>query len=280
MNLGLVYTNASVYQMLRGVVVVFTGFFTYLFLKKKQFAFQWVGIFFVVLGVFIVGLVSVVMNDASIEPAKNPLVGDILVIGAQMFISFQMIAEEKFLGQFDAHPLQVVGLEGIFGVGIIITMLSIMQVTLGDSGSTGNMYDVRFALAVFSDFLVIKIPSLCFILTYCMTNFFGVWTTQTLGATARTTIEQCRTLTVWFVGLGLGWESFLWPQIIGFAILVFGAFMYNKAFKLPWFKYPEPTNAELSKSLINPSESSYTEDPEKKRLLSDSSVALDKDMIN
>jgi len=252
MNLGLVYTNASVYQMLRGVVVVFTGFFTVCFLKKKQYAFQWVGITLVVLGVFVVGLVSVVMNDTSIEPAKNPLLGDILVIVAQMFISMQLISEEKFLGQFNAHPLQVVGFEGVYGMGIIISLLCILQTTLGDSQPTGNIYDVKFALALFSDFLRIQIPSICFILSYCMTNFFGVWTTQTLGATARTTIEQCRTLTVWFVGLALGWESFLWPQIIGFVVLVIGAFIYNKAFRLPYFQYPmiDPY-AEKSQNGIN-----------------------------
>jgi len=51
------------------------------------------------------------------------------------------------------------------------------------------------------------IPSLLFILSYAMTNFCGVYTTKLLGATARTTIEQCRTLIVWIVGVAIGWET-------------------------------------------------------------------------
>jgi len=44
MNMGLVLTNASVYQMLRGIVVVFTAALASLALKRKHYPFHWTGV--------------------------------------------------------------------------------------------------------------------------------------------------------------------------------------------------------------------------------------------
>ena len=58
-------------------------------------------------------------------------------------------------------------------------------------------------------------------------NFFGLSVTRTVSATARSTIDTCRTLFIWIVSLGLGWETFKWLQIVGFALLVYGTFLFN-----------------------------------------------------
>lgn len=55
-------------------------------------------------------------------------------------------------------------------------------------------------------------------------NFFGLSVTHSVSATTRSTVDTCRTLGIWIVSLGLGWEALVWPvsflQIIGFALLV------------------------------------------------------------
>lgn len=58
-------------------------------------------------------------------------------------------------------------------------------------------------------------------------NFFGLSVTRSVSATSRSTIDTCRTLFIWVVSLGLGWESFKWLQILGFAILVYATFLFN-----------------------------------------------------
>ena len=58
-------------------------------------------------------------------------------------------------------------------------------------------------------------------------NFFGLSVTRSVSATARSTIDTCRTLFIWIVSLGLGWETFKWLQILGFALLVYGTFLFN-----------------------------------------------------
>lgn len=49
--------------------------------------------------------------------------------------------------------------------------------------------------------------------------------TRTVSATSRSTIDTCRTLFIWIVSLGLGWETFKWLQVLGFALLVYGTFL-------------------------------------------------------
>jgi hypothetical protein len=64
-------------------------------------------------------------------------------------------------------------------------------------------------------------------------NFFGLSVTRTVSATSRSTIDTCRTLFIWIVSLGLGWETFKWLQIVGFASLVYGTFLFNDIVRPP-----------------------------------------------
>jgi hypothetical protein len=54
-NVGLIMVPASIYQMVRGFLVVFVGLFSVIFLKRKLTLSQWGGLFLVVLGVSLVG---------------------------------------------------------------------------------------------------------------------------------------------------------------------------------------------------------------------------------
>jgi hypothetical protein len=64
-------------------------------------------------------------------------------------------------------------------------------------------------------------------------NFFGLSVTRQISATARSTIDTCRTLFIWLVSLGLGWESFKWLQVLGFALLVWGTALFNEIVNPP-----------------------------------------------
>ena len=64
-------------------------------------------------------------------------------------------------------------------------------------------------------------------------NFFALSVTRSVSATARSTIDTCRTLFIWIVSLFLGWESFKWLQVLGFALLVYGTFLFNGLVRPP-----------------------------------------------
>lgn len=82
-----------------------------------------------------------------------------------------------------------------------------------------------FLLSLFSLFFLTVFPS--------GFNFFGLSVTRTVSATSRSTIDTCRTLFIWLVSLGLGWESFKWLQVVGFALLVYGTFVFNDIVRPP-----------------------------------------------
>ena len=58
-GIGLLFTTASVWQMLRGSIILFTGVLSVVFLKRKLERFKWVGMAITIVGITIVGVSSV-----------------------------------------------------------------------------------------------------------------------------------------------------------------------------------------------------------------------------
>jgi hypothetical protein len=46
-------------------------------------------------------------------------------------------------------------------------------------------------------------------------------------------VDSIRTLVVWAVALGVGWERFQWLQPVGFAFLLLGFFVYYGTVPVP-----------------------------------------------
>lgn len=66
LNIGLFYTYASTYQMLRGTLVLFAGMFTILILRKRLHLHHWLGMVLITAGAMLVGAASVI--DSFTEP--------------------------------------------------------------------------------------------------------------------------------------------------------------------------------------------------------------------
>jgi len=243
MNLGLIYTHASVYQMLRGAIVIFTGILSIIILKRKQYAYHWLGMFLVVCGIGIVGVSPLIDDNPNTEPAKNPVLGDILIIVAQVFSACQFIFEEKYMSKYKVPALQGVGYEGIYGVVILAVLMPIFNVAIGQKQDIGGLFDIRFAFETFIQFPSILISSLAYTISIASFNFFGLSITKVLSATSRSTIDALRTLSVWIFGLILGWETFIWLQVIGFVVLIAGTSIYNEIIRVPKLYYPSKEEA-------------------------------------
>jgi drug/metabolite transporter (DMT)-like permease len=77
---ALVLVPASVYQMMRGLIVVITAVMSIIFLGKKQYRHHWVGVVCILVGVASVGVVSV--NSGGSTSAGSEVFGIILLIVA------------------------------------------------------------------------------------------------------------------------------------------------------------------------------------------------------
>ena len=66
--------------------------------------------------------------------AKDPVLGDILVVVAQMAAALQIIIEEKYLAKYRVPALLGVGLEGMWGLVLSAIALPILSIVKGPDG--------------------------------------------------------------------------------------------------------------------------------------------------
>ncbi|KIM31022.1 hypothetical protein M408DRAFT_327924 [Serendipita vermifera MAFF 305830] len=255
MNVGLLYTPVSIYQMTRGSLVLFVGILSVLFLKRRLLAHQWFALSVVVLGVAIVGLSGSLTKQAIAAPAEpgtlvgrgggeeqgaeaTVVVGVLFILFAQIGTAIQFVLEEKIMATYSVSPLEAVGLEGFFGLLTLLLASPIIihfkdrseyfDLARGWHQTTSNPTVLGSALAIAT--------SIGFY------NFFGLSVTRHISATMRSIIDTCRTISIWIVSLGLGWEVLVWPwslmQVTGFALLVYGTFLFNSLISPPSFFKP------------------------------------------
>ncbi|KAL6069940.1 Solute carrier family 35 member F6 [Balamuthia mandrillaris] len=119
-GIGLLWIYASVWQMLRGSIIVFTGILSVIFLKRKLSAYHWLGMAIVVLGLALVGTASILGESGS--KGYKMYLGIGLILLGQLCSAGQMVVEETFVKGRALPPLQIVGLEGFFGL-VIMTVV-------------------------------------------------------------------------------------------------------------------------------------------------------------
>ncbi|ODM23411.1 hypothetical protein SI65_01000 [Aspergillus cristatus] len=278
MNVGLLFVAASIYQMTRGALVLFVGLFSVVFLRRKLYLYQWTALVVVVLGVALVGLAGALFGDdahdvpqedatatvshalmqaravAQTPETVKAVIGVLLIAAAQIFTASQFVLEEWILENYAMDPLEVVGWEGIFGFSVTVLASIILYLAVGrtPAGRYGYFDAKEGWHEVFSNRNV-ALSSLFIMLSIFGFNFFGLSVTRTVSATSRSTIDTCRTLFIWLVSLGLGWESFKWLQVAGFALLVYGTFLFNDIVRPP-LKACLPRNVSERQALVLPEE--------------------------
>jgi drug/metabolite transporter (DMT)-like permease len=80
MFVALTLCAASVYQMMRGVIVVITAFMALVFLGRKQYAHHWISLFTIVSGVAIVGLVNIMASSKEPSASGTSIAGILLLL--------------------------------------------------------------------------------------------------------------------------------------------------------------------------------------------------------
>ncbi|KAK5988755.1 hypothetical protein PT974_10244 [Cladobotryum mycophilum] len=240
MNAGLLMVAASIYQMTRGALVLFVGLFSVIFLRRRLRLFQWLSLVGVMLGVAVVGLAGAISPDQKpgsddVDGSPNgasdtstAIMGVLLIAGAQIFTATQFVLEEWMLENSPIEPIKVVGWEGFFGLFFTLVIMVVMHLIVGrtDAGRYGY-FDMVEGFRQMTEYKAVLVSSILIMFSIGGFNFFGLSVTRSVSATSRSTIDTCRTLFIWIVSLGLGWESFKWLQIVGFGLLVYFTFVFN-----------------------------------------------------
>ena len=251
-GIGLLWVPASIWQMLRGSIIIFAGLLSVLFLKRTLGAQKWFGIGVTAVGLCLVGLSSLLGNSGGAVSGGKLALGVFLVVIAQLFSALQMIVEEAFMKGLSKDkrlwlPMHVVGMEGCYG--IVIVFFVCFPITWAIPGPTpGTSYDNpadAIAQMMHSWFLSLNI--FIYILSIAFYNFFSLSVAKKLTTVHRTLIDASRTILVWIVDLmfyylghyhafGEAWvEPWSWVQLAGFVVLMLGTMIYNRVITIPWF---------------------------------------------
>lgn len=263
MNIGLLFVAASIYQMTRGMLVLFVALFSVIFLRRRLAGFKWVALLVVVGGVAIVGLAGAVEQKHARLPGTDPdatrpdvsaaspqrellltlstptpplqtVIGILLIALAQVFTASQFVVEESIMERYSLSPLTVVGWEGTFGLVFTLLGMLVAHFVYGRTpAGRGGYFDAVTGWQQLTAHRAIAVSSVLIMVSIGGFNFFGLSVTRSVSATSRSTIDTCRTLFIWVISLGLGWESFKWLQVLGFAALVYGTFLFNDIVRPP-----------------------------------------------
>jgi drug/metabolite transporter (DMT)-like permease len=241
--IGLLFTSASVYQMLRGSLLVFTALFSAGFLHRRYSRSQVSGVLLVIVGLILVGLSDLLNENAHRGNSTTQVAfGMACIVLGQLSNGIQFVVEETFVKGRPVVPMQIVGYEGGFGISMMLCIVLpvVYFIPGGDEGSYENAIDSAVMLSNSSFLLVLVLGYLVSIAFY---NFFGLSVTKNLTALHRCLIDACRTVLVWAAELyiyyevssdyGEPWSSYSFMQLGGFVFLVFGTLIYNKVIIIP-----------------------------------------------
>jgi len=255
---------ASVVQMTRGAVVIFTCLLSVVFLRRRQYRYHLAGVTLVFIGITLVSL-STFFNPANAHttsPGSNSgkLLGIGLCIGAQVFQASMLVYEESIMSKYTVAPMLVVGMEGTFGIGVGVLLLSVLN-PMGIENTPHAFYQMGHSMPLLMA-VIASIFSIAFF------NFSGVTVTQQASAVARSTIDVSRTILIWIFELALGWNSFNFLQLAGFVVLAIGCALYNRLLVLSFL---EPSELEETAALLREKEKSL---PKAEQALKDITKAV------
>ena len=98
-NIGLLWTFASAYSLLRNASLVFTALISFYWHGNVLRLWQWMGWGLLLVGLVDIGVVSIVVQPSNALRAPYPWQGDALILTAQAFRALQLNLSQNALSQ-------------------------------------------------------------------------------------------------------------------------------------------------------------------------------------
>jgi len=260
MNVGLLWIAASVWQMLRGSMVIFSAIFSKVFLKRNLHASHWIGVGIVAFALVVVALAALnapglpqdssEASSSSNEAATTAqaALGCALVVFAQIIQASQIVVEEYLLKEIVLHPVLVVGLEGMWGsivCSILLCFTGYIPTKYGGEDTLDTLYMFFHNGKILGFGILYAAVILCY-------NLFGMFVTSYTSAVLRTILEGLRTACIWVTNLfifyvvvgpnphfGEIWSDWSYLQFCGFLFLLLGMFVYNGIARIEGLYYED-----------------------------------------
>ena len=251
MTFGLIFTPASIFQMLRGAMIIFSTILSRIFIGKKIRYSQLIGVIIACCAVVMVGAAAIGTPQTGLNETSGwqTFMGICLILIAQFIQACQLVAEEFFMKKVNIPPMRIVAFEGIFGfletVMIAVPFAYFMPGTDYSSMRHNSLENTIDSFMCFASTWQIIVITIVFGISVFGLNVYGMMVTDVFNAVNRTIFESIRTACVWVTmliieafweghGEGISWWSLL--ELIGFIILFFSSLFYNRILKIPFFE--------------------------------------------
>jgi len=240
--MGLQYLDVSIYQMLRGSGIIFVALMKQYVLKDHLHKYHWVGVFWNVVSVVIVGGTAMLASGGDGEGRNNSNTsqtfwGVCLLMAGAFVQAVQFVFEEHVMTMdVPAPPLLLIGMEGLWGTILGICVMYPLGYYL--PGSDHGSYEDPFnTWAMFTHSKNIQIAFFIYFFAIFFYNLFAVLVTFKLSSVWHAILDNFRPITVWGTDLfifyfisplfGEVWTQWSYLQIFGMAVLLYGTAIYN-----------------------------------------------------
>ncbi|CAE7718278.1 REV3L [Symbiodinium pilosum] len=249
--IGIMYIPASVWQMLRGATLFFTGIFSVTLLKHKLYVFNWIGLLLCITGVVTVGYASVEgeKSGSGAQDSSSVAFGVTLTLLGQVVQAAQVIAEEYLMKDVDLPAVEIIGYEGLWGV-LMMVVIVYPTLWLLPGPDHGHAEDIVDTLALVNNSHTLLCVVTIYLISCGTFNITGIAVTGALSAVHRMMLDASRTMIIWGFGLfvhykvdpqspfGEEWTSSSRLQLCGFLVLITGQAIYGEIIRLPGLRYP------------------------------------------
>ncbi|KAJ5074434.1 solute carrier family 35 member f6 [Anaeramoeba ignava] len=244
LNLALLWIPASSWQMLRSSVVIFTSITSLIFLKKKFFFHNLIGILFVMVGLLFV-IISI-FHSKRYSSDYDERIAIYFIFIAEAISAIQSLYEYHVYHGIKINGIFLTGIQG--GISFIICSFIMMPILSHDSGNIeghGTYENTKDTFKMIHNNTKMIALILIFIFSVIFFNLFSFLMTINFSVRIRTLSEIIRMALVWIINIiiyygfsysyGEKWNSSSWFQLIGFIILSIGLLIYQGAFTKYWF---------------------------------------------
>lgn len=138
------YITASMWQMMRGTVIIVTALLKNIVLKHKLRKHMWFGVFIITFAMMLVASTSFFGNtdEGAKKAGRDPRIGILLVVFGCIAQGVQYVFEEKVMSVDNAPPLVVIGAEGLWGT--FLSLVLVYPIAYLMPGSDNGSYEDPF----------------------------------------------------------------------------------------------------------------------------------------
>ena len=248
--LGLMHVQVSIYQMLRGSAIIFVALLKQFVLGDRLHKHQWVGVFWNVVSIVLVGLVAMLATpsgplnaDGTRQDGKDPVWGVSLILAGAFVQSLQYAFEEKVMSmEVSAPPLLLIGMEGFWGTIVCTFILYPICYALPGADVGGTLENPYDTLAMMKNSPDLQRMFFIYFLCIFFYNMLACLVTFMLNSVWHAILDNFRPITVWsadvwiyyYIATQYGEEWTVWSylQLLGMFVLLYGTAVYNANIKL------------------------------------------------